>query len=206
MPSMFLLGKQFSSQAHYTRPPSRTLDISSPLLSQNRLSLQTLPTPTLSSHCFTPSLRSLTSPRQTRSTNRRRLSLTRSRSTALFFATRAGATPVFLLGTHSDGRTDRATRASAEGRAARRRESRMHTSERASLRDTTVVRVRKMDRRIRSASDGRNGDQSIGGRIARVRWSLYQWSIGARERSRSRCDVCTCILANCVSYASKGGF
>jgi hypothetical protein len=43
----------------------------------------------------------------------------------------------------------------------------METSERASRRDTMDVLVRKMERAMRSASEGRDGDESRGGKTAR---------------------------------------
>lgn len=169
-------------------------------LSQNLLSLQTLPTPTLSSHRRTPSSRVRTSPLHEDPTNRLSPSLTRSRSTALRRATSAGATgtaaaPAALAkhpppyGTHSGGSTLRATRDSGEGRLARRCWRRMDTRERASLRETTVVLVMKMERRMRSAREGREGEVSRGGRTARVRRRRRRWRIGARARRRRRWEV-----------------
>lgn len=169
-------------------------------LSQNLLSLQTLPTPTLSSHRRTPSSRDCTSPLHEDPTNRLSPSLTRSRSTALRRATSAGATgtaaaPAALAehpppyGTHSGGSTLRATRASGEGRLARRCWRRMDTRERASFREMTVVLVMKMERRMRSAREGREGEVSRGGRTARVRRRRRRWRIGARARRRRRWDV-----------------
>lgn len=175
--------------------PVRPSPSTPPTLSQNLLNLHTLPTPTLSSHLLTPSPISSTLPRQTPPTHRRKPSFTLSLSTARFLATSAGARLAFLLvvvegGRHSGGSTALSTRDSIGGRAASRRESRMLTSERASCRDTTVVRVWKMRRRARSAREGRKGDQRRGGRRARARRRRWAWRIGARERERRRWEVC----------------
>jgi hypothetical protein len=113
--------------------------------------------------------------------------LTLSLSTALFLATSAGATgalPPPATGTHSGGRTHRWTSDSGEGRDARRRDSRMHTSERARRRETTVVWVKNMDLEVSSASDGRVGECSRGLRQARVRRRRRVCSTGATERRR----------------------
>ena len=110
-------------------------------------------------------------------------SRTCSRSTARLLATSPGATDP--NGTHSGGSTDRATRASGSGRAASRRDSRIAVSERASLRDTTVVLVRKMERWIRSVRVGREGLVSSGGRTLRAWRRRRRWRIGARARERN---------------------
>lgn len=129
-----------------------------PTLSQNLLSLQTLPTPNLSSPCLRSSTTSRHRLSHTLPTHRRSPSLTLSRSMARVLANRAGATR-----SRSRGRTPRAMSASGGGREARRRDRRMAVSERASLRETTVVLVRKTRRWISSASDGREGDVRSGG-------------------------------------------
>ncbi|KAL6408177.1 hypothetical protein AUP68_08026 [Ilyonectria robusta] len=72
-------------------------------------------------------------------------------------------------GTHSFGSTHRSTKHAGEGRVASRRESRIDTRERASRRETTDVCVKKMEREMRSANDGREEDQSRGGSTQRVR-------------------------------------
>lgn len=124
--------------------------------SQNLLRRQTRPMPLVSSRFLATSSRSLTSPFHLAAIQRRRPSLTFSFSMALRLATMAGDTCTGTMpGTHSLGSTARSTRASAEGRAARRRERRMETSDRASRRDTMDVWVRKMERAMRLASDGR---------------------------------------------------
>jgi hypothetical protein len=65
----------------------------------------------------------------------------------------------------------------------------MQTRERASLRETTVVLVRKMWRRIRSAREGREGDQSREGRRIRVWRRRWAWRMGARESVRKWREV-----------------
>lgn len=114
-------------------------------------------------------------------------SRTCSRSTARLLATSPGATDP--KGTHSGGSTDRATRASGSGRAASRRESRIAVRERASLLDTTVVLVRKMERWIRSVRVGREGLVSSGGRTLRAWRRRRRWRIGARASERNWWDV-----------------
>lgn len=160
-----------------------------PTRSQNLRSFHTLPTPLLSSHRLLSSPISRHRRSQTLPTHLRSPSLTRSRSTSRRLATSAGATRICPPGTHSGGRTDRATSASGGGRTARRRERRMAVSERARRRDTTVVLVRKMCRAIRSASEGRDGEVSRGGRMARACCSRARCTIGARERVRKWCDA-----------------
>lgn len=151
--------------ATYRRPAPSPLEIRS----QNRRSRQTLPTPLISSHFLTPSSRWRTSPFHTPSTQFLRPSFTFSFSMALRFATRAGATCTMLMpGTHSGGSTARSTRASADGLEARRRDSLIDTRERARRRETTEVWVRKMDREMSSDREGREGEASRGGRMARV--------------------------------------
>lgn len=141
-----------------------------PTRSQKRRRRHTLPIPALSSHFLTPSLRSLTSPRHTPPTQRRRPSLSFSFSTARLLATRAGAIcPQPQLGTHSGGSTPRCTRVSAEGRWGRRRDRRMATRFRANRLEICVVCVRNICRAMSSASVGREGEVSSGGRRMRAR-------------------------------------
>lgn len=64
-----------------------------------------------------------------------------------------------MPGTHSFGKTERSTKDAAEGLAAKRRDSRIETKDRARRRETMEVFVLKMERAIRSARDGRDGDQ-----------------------------------------------
>lgn len=64
-----------------------------------------------------------------------------------------------MPGTHSLGNTERSTKDAAEGLAAKRRESRIETKDRARRRDTIEVCVLKMERAIRSAREGREGDR-----------------------------------------------
>lgn len=136
-----------------------------PTLSQNLLSLQTLPTPRLSSPFLLSSIVSLHLRSHTLPTHRLNPSLTRSLSTARVLATSAGATRPW---TYSPGSTLRATSASGGGRTARRRDSRIAVSERASLRLTTVVLVRKTRRAISSLRLGREGEVRRGGSTARA--------------------------------------
>lgn len=136
-----------------------------PTLSQNLLSLQTLPTPRLSSPLLLSSTVSLHLRSHTLPTHRLNPSLTRSLSTARVLATSAGATRPC---TYSPGSTLRATSASGGGRTARRRDSRIAVSERASLRLTTVVLVRKTRRAISSLRLGREGEVRRGGSTARA--------------------------------------
>lgn len=72
-------------------------------------------------------------------------------------------------GTHSFGRTALSANVSGDGRAANLRDRRIETRDRARRRETTVVFVRKMEREMRSARDGRVGEASNGGRISRAR-------------------------------------
>ena len=159
--------------------------------SQNLVSRHTLPTPQLSSRRRTLSPFSLTARSHCAPTQRRSPSLILSRSTRLFCCTSAGETIVVRVlilrlpllspspelwssssgvgGRHSLGSTARSARVSGEGRAASRRARRIETRLLASRRDTTVVCVRKMERAMRSARDGREGDQRRGGRMIRVR-------------------------------------
>lgn len=65
----------------------------------------------------------------------------------------------------------------------------MQTRERASLRETTVVLVKKMWRRIKSAREGREGDQSRDGRMIRVWRRRWAWRIGASESVRNWWEV-----------------
>lgn len=58
------------------------------------------------------------------------------------------------------------------------------------MRETTVVLVRKIERRIRSAREGREGEVKSGGSTARVRRRRWRWRMGLRERRRRWCDVC----------------
>lgn len=57
----------------------------------------------------------------------------------------------------------------------------METRLRARRRETTVVCVRKMERAMRSAREGREGEESMGGRRRRVRWRRYACRRGVRE-------------------------
>lgn len=164
-------------------PVSYTLPC--PTRSQKRRSRHTLPIPARSSHFLTPSLRSLTSPRQTPPTQRRRPSLSFSFSTARLLATSAGATGAQPQpGTHSGGRTPRCTRISAEGRCGKRRDRRMATRFRARRREICVVCVRKICLAISSVRVGRDGEVSIGGKIMRTCCSRYMCRTGASERVR----------------------
>lgn len=138
--------------------------------SQNLRSFHTRPMPRLSSQRLMPSSRSLTLPFHLDAIHCRNPSLTLSFSMAIFLATSPGAMWTLLKpGTHSFGSTQRSTKHAGEGRVASRRESRMDTRERASRRETTDVCVKKMEREMRSANDGREEDQSRGGRTQRVR-------------------------------------
>lgn len=151
--------------------------------SQNLRSRQTLPTPTLSSNRRIRSLRRPTSRFHTAPIQCRKPSLSFSRSTALVRAASAGATwPI--PGAHSGGSTHLSTSSCAGGRCARRRDNRIDTSDRASLRDTTVVLVMKMCREMRSASEGRIGDASSGGSVARIWRRRNVCRMGATQRQR----------------------
>jgi hypothetical protein len=82
----------------------------------------------------------------------------------------------------------------------------MQTRERASLRETTVVLVRKMWRRIRSAREGREGDQSRDGRMIRVWRRRRAWRIGARDSVRNWWEVwyeVSCLSFGMVSCPSR---
>lgn len=185
--STYLPNPDSGKQIRQNRVSSTSQPLLRPTFSQNRLNLQTRPTPAFSSHCLTPSLLSSTSPLHTLSTHLLSRSLTLSFSMARLLATNAGATGAMPLpppGTHSGGSTHRCTRASGVGRDASLRERRMHTRERASRRDTTVVWVRKMERRISSASEGRDGECRSGLRDARVRRRRRECKTGATERRR----------------------
>jgi len=72
-------------------------------------------------------------------------------------------------GTHSFGKTALSANVSGDGLAANLLANRIETSERASRRETTVVFVRKMEREMRSAREGRHGEDSSGGSISRAR-------------------------------------
>lgn len=72
-------------------------------------------------------------------------------------------------GTHSFGKTALSANVSGDGLAANLLANRIDTSERASRRETTVVFVRKMEREMRSAREGRHGEDSSGGSISRAR-------------------------------------
>ena len=63
-----------------------------------------------------------------------------------------------MPGTHSLGNTERSTKDAAEGLAAKRRDRRIETRERARRRETMEVLVLKMERAIKSASEGRDGE------------------------------------------------
>ena len=65
----------------------------------------------------------------------------------------------------------------------------MAVRERASRRLTTVVCVRKMCRAISSASEGRSGECSSGGREWAAERSRAWCRIGASESVRRWCDV-----------------
>ena len=146
------------------------LGMPSPLLtrSQNLVSRHTRPTPRLSSARRTCSWRSVTSLLHLLAIHFLSPSLSLSFSIALRVATRLGATCTPASpGTHSGGNTARLTSASGDGRAASRRDRRMETRERAKRRDTTEVLVMKMEREMRSASEGRDGEYRSGGRMTR---------------------------------------
>lgn len=139
-------------------------------LSQNLLNRHTLPTPRLSSTLLTPSSLSLTSPLHFTPTHRLNTSFVLSLSIAFLFAASPGATSTDAIpGTHSFGKTARSTRTSTDGLAARRRARRIETRERARRRDTTEVLVRKMERAMSSAREGRHGEERSGGRRRRLR-------------------------------------
>ncbi len=138
-----------------------------PTLSQNFRMRQTLPIPTLSSTFRTRSLRRPTSRFQTPPTQFRSPSLSFSRSIARVRAASAGATwPI--PGAHSCGKTQRSTSTWTGGRLAKRFLRRIATKSRPSLRDFTVVFVKKIERAIRSASEGLEGDARRGGNTARM--------------------------------------
>ncbi len=157
--------------------------------SQYLLSLQTLPMPSRSSHLLMPALRSLTSPVHTAPTQRLRPSFIRSLSMARLVATSAGATCP-MPGAHSAGRTQRSTSSLAGGRTASRRDRQMEAREWASLREATLVLVRKMERRASSRSVGREGEERRDARRARLCRRRRMWRIGARDRSRRWREVC----------------
>lgn len=153
--------------------------------SQNLVSLQTLPTPWVSSRFRASSARWRTSRRHLAAIQLRRPSLRRSCSMALRRAASPGATYTGTIpGTHSRGSTDRSTRTSAEGRVARRRERRMDTSERVRRREMMVVGVRKICRAIRSSKEGRFREVRSGDKICRVCRRRYVCKMGARETLR----------------------
>lgn len=159
------------------------------ILSQCFRNLHTLPIPTVSSHLWMCSLRRPTSLFHTAPIHCLRPSFSLCRSIALVRATSDGAMCP-IPGAHSTGKTHRSTKTFTGGRTAKRRERRMETRDRASLRDTTVVFVRKMERLMSSERDGRNREERETARTVRERRLRRKCRIGAIQRQRNWWDVC----------------